>query len=150
LADAAELVGGNLALWSSVAGTPYAPTPGRGRFVFFEDIGEKFYRIDRMLTQVRQAGLLDGAAAVILGDFTNCDDDAVQMVRGDGDTKVPLRRQFSFDEALAEIFGSLPIPVAVGLPVGHGPNFAPLPLGGRYRAGADGAFELGAWDWLSA
>ena len=127
-----------------------APMPGRGRFVFFEDIGEKYYRIDRMLTQVRQGVLLDGAAAVILGDFTNCDDDAIQLVRGDGDAKVPLRRQFTFDEALAEIFGSLPLPVAVGLPVGHGPNFAPLPLGATYRAAGEGAFELVSWDGLSS
>jgi muramoyltetrapeptide carboxypeptidase len=144
-----ELVGGNLALWSSVAGTPYAPTPGRNRLVFFEDIGEKYYRIDRMLTQVRQAGLLDGVAALILGDFTNCDDDALQLVRGPDDTKIPLRRQFGKDEAFTEIFASLPFPVAAGLPVGHGPNFAPLPLGATYRAGADGAFELIDWGWLA-
>jgi muramoyltetrapeptide carboxypeptidase len=145
----AELIGGNLALWSSVAGTPYAPTPGQRRLVFFEDIGEKYYRIDRMLTQIRQAGLLDDAAAVILGDFTNCDDDPTQLVRGEGDTKIPLRQAFTFNEALAEIFATLPIPVATGLPVGHGPNFAPLPLGARYRVTTDGAFELLSWDWLS-
>jgi muramoyltetrapeptide carboxypeptidase len=144
----AELVGGNLALWSSVVGTPYTPTPGRGRLVFFEDIGEKFYRIDRMLTQIRQGGLLDGAAALLLGDFTNCDDDPPQMVRGAGDAKTPLRRSFSQPEAFAEIFGALPVPVATGLPVGHGPNFAPLPLGARYRAGADGEFALVKWAWL--
>ncbi|MDB5319913.1 MAG: Muramoyltetrapeptide carboxypeptidase [Phycisphaerales bacterium] len=143
-----ELVGGNLALWSSIAGTPYAPTPGRNRLVFFEDIGEKYYRIDRMLTQIRQAGLLDGVAALILGDFTNCDDDAPQLVRGPDDTKIPLRRQFSKDEAFTEIFASLPFPVATGLPVGHGPNFAPLPLGATYRAAANGSFELIHWDWL--
>jgi muramoyltetrapeptide carboxypeptidase len=72
----AEIVGGNLALWASAVGTPFAPTPGKGRMVFFEDVGERFYRLDRMLTQVRQAGLLDrAAAAVLLGDFTDCDDD---------------------------------------------------------------------------
>jgi muramoyltetrapeptide carboxypeptidase len=143
------LVGGNLSLWASVVGTPFAPTAGRGRLVFFEDIGEKYYRIDRMLTQIRQAGLLDGAAAVLLGDFTSCDDDPPQLVRGEAGGQVPLRRSFTLDEAVAEIFGKLPVPVAVGLPVGHGPNFAPLPLGARYRAGADGSFELVAWDGLS-
>jgi len=144
----AELVGGNLALWSSVVGTPYAPTPGRGRLVFFEDIGEKFYRIDRMLTQIRQGGLLDGAAAVLLGDFTNCDDDPPQMVRGEGEAKVPLRRSFSQVEGFAEIFGQLPMPVASGVPVGHGPNFAPLPLGAKYRVTGDGGLELVEWGWL--
>jgi muramoyltetrapeptide carboxypeptidase len=144
----ADLVGGNLALWSSVVGTPYAPTPGRGRLVFFEDIGEKFYRIDRMLTQIRQAGLLDSAAALLLGDFTNCDDDPPQMVRGPGDTKIPLRRSFNQNEAFTEIFAELGVPVATGMPVGHGPNFAPLPLGARYRVGSDGGFELLEWAWL--
>jgi muramoyltetrapeptide carboxypeptidase len=144
----AELVGGNLALWASVVGTPFAPTAGAGRIVFFEDIGERFYRLDRMLTQVRQAGLLDGARAVILGDFTNCEDDAVHIVRGPGDTKAPLRRSFTWAEAAAEIFGTLEVPVAMGLPVGHGPNFAPLPLGATYRVGREGEFELSEWDWV--
>jgi muramoyltetrapeptide carboxypeptidase len=144
----AELVGGNLAMWSSVVGTPYAPTPGRDRLVFFEDIGEKFYRIDRMLTQIRQGGLLDGAAALLLGDFRNCDDDPPQMVRGAGETKIPLRRQFTQSEAFDRIFTSLPIPVALGLPVGHGPHFAPLPLGGTYGVSTRGDIELIRWDWL--
>jgi muramoyltetrapeptide carboxypeptidase len=143
-----ELIGGNLSLWASIVGTPYAPTPGKSRLIFFEDIGEKYYRIDRMLTQIRQAGLLDGAAALLLGDFTNCDDDAPQLVRGPDDSKIPLRRQFGKDEAITEIFATLPLPVATGLPVGHGPNFAPLPLGATYRATSDGAFELIHWDWL--
>jgi muramoyltetrapeptide carboxypeptidase len=146
----AELVGGNLALWSSVVGTPYTPTPARGRLVFFEDIGEKFYRIDRMLTQIRQGGLLDGAAAVLLGDFTNCDDDPPQMVRGPGETKIPLRRQFTQSQAFEQIFASLPLPVASGLPVGHGPHFAPLPLGATYRVSAEGGIELIRWDWLQS
>jgi len=144
----AELVGGNLALWSSVVGTPYAPTPAKGRILFLEDIGEKYYRIDRMLTQIRQAGLLDDAVAIVLGDFTNCDDDAPQLVRGPNDTRIPLRPQYTFDHALKEIFAPLPIPVATGLPVGHGPNFAPLPLGATYRLTPDGAINLLEWDWL--
>jgi muramoyltetrapeptide carboxypeptidase len=144
----AEVVGGNLALWSSVVGTPFAPTGGAGRMLFFEDVGEKFYRLDRMLTQIRQGGLVEGASAVLLGDFTDCDDDPVKLVRGPDGTEIPLRPEIGSDEAVREIFGALPVPVAMGLPVGHGPNFAPLPLGARYRAWADGAFELVGWDWL--
>ena len=78
-----------------VEGAFAAPTPGAGRMVFFEDVGEKFYRLDRMLTQVRQGGLLDGAAAVLLGDFTNCDDDPPQTVRGPDQTTAPLRPRLS-------------------------------------------------------
>src|SRR6187397_103161 len=98
----AELVGGNLALWSSTVGTPFHPTPARGRFVFFEDVGEKFYRIDRMVTQIRQAGLLDGAAAIVLGDFTDCDDDPVKQVRAPGGGTRPLRRAYDQPEAFRE------------------------------------------------
>jgi muramoyltetrapeptide carboxypeptidase len=145
----AEIVGGNLALWSSVVGTPFAPTPGKGRMLFFEDVGERFYRLDRMLTQIRHAGLLDNAAAVLLGDFTDCDDDPPKLTRAPDGTQAPLRPQLHWPDALAEIFATLPVPVATGLPVGHGPNFAPLPLGATYRAWADGAFELVDWDWLN-
>ena len=142
----AELIGGNLSLWAAMTGTPYPPAAARGRIVFFEDIGEKFYRIDRMVTQIRQAGLLDGAAAMVLGDFTNCDDDAVKIVRGPGQTKVPLRPQYDWARAVAEIFGGLGVSVATGLPVGHGPNFAPLPLGAVFEITGDGTFNLKGWD----
>jgi len=147
----AEIIGGNLALWASAVGTPFAPTPARDRILVLEDVGERFYRLDRMLTQVRQAGLLDGTAALLLGDFTDCDDDPPKLVRAaapDG-TQTPLRPQLHWPDALREIFARLPVPVATGLPVGHGPNFAPLPLGAKYRAWADGAFELVEWDWLN-
>jgi muramoyltetrapeptide carboxypeptidase len=144
-----ELIGGNISLWAAMTGTPYAPAAARGKLIFFEDVGEKFYRIDRMVTQIRQAGLLDGTAGIVLGDFTNCDDDGVKMVRGPGETRVPLRQQYDWERAVAEIFGGLGVPVARGLPVGHGPNFAPLPLGARYRVGGDGRVELLTWDWIS-
>jgi muramoyltetrapeptide carboxypeptidase len=147
-----ELVGGNLALWASMVGTgmDFGPTSACGRMLFLEDIGERYYRIDRMVQQIEGAGLLDGCRAIVLGDFTDCDDDPVKMVRGDRPgEKVPLRPRIGWEEAVGEIFGKLGVPVAVGLPVGHGPNFAPLPLGARYRAGVDGAFELLEWTWLN-
>jgi muramoyltetrapeptide carboxypeptidase len=103
-----------------------------------------------MVQQIQRADLLESCAAIVLGDFKDCDDDAVKMVRGDKPgEKVPLRPRIEWEEALAEIFGKLGVPVAVGLPVGHGPNFAPLPLGARYRIGVDGSFELVEWDWIT-
>jgi muramoyltetrapeptide carboxypeptidase len=148
-----ELVGGNLSLWASMVGTgmDFEPADARGGILFLEDVGEKYYRIDRMVQQIERAGLIDGCAAIVLGDFKDCDDDAVKMVRGDRDRpgeKVPLRPRLEWEEAVAEIFGKLGVPVAVGLPVGHGPNFAPLPLGARYRIGVDGGFELVQWEWF--
>jgi muramoyltetrapeptide carboxypeptidase len=101
-----------------------------------------------MITQIRHAGLLDNAAAILLGDFTDCEDDPVKQVRAETGGTKPLRRQYTQPEAFHEIFAHLGVPVATNLPVGHGPNFAPLPLGARYRVTSDGAFTLTAWDWL--
>ena len=146
----AELIGGTLTLWSSLAGTPYMPD-ARGKILFFEDVGERWYRIDRMITQLRQAGALDHVHAMILGDLKDCTDE-VHMVRRDAnsDDKVRLRPFYEEREAIERIFGALNLPVAIGLPVGHGPNFAPLPLGARYRLSSHGHLTLTHWDWLQS
>jgi muramoyltetrapeptide carboxypeptidase len=134
----AELIGGNLALWQTLAGTPYAP-PRRPHILFLEDIGEKFYRIDRMMTHLDQSGLLDTTAAVVLGDFTDCDDETqtCRASREDSGLRRPLRPTFGMSDLLREVFREIGLrrnlPICVGLPVGHGPHFAPLPLGERYR-----------------
>jgi muramoyltetrapeptide carboxypeptidase len=159
------LVGGNLSLWATMAGTPYF-TRGEQKILFFEDIGEPPYRIDRMVTQLLQSGAFTGAAAIILGDFTNCDDEDSQYLKPlpqgedprkilenmESREKVSLRRVFTREEALAEIFGivaqRLKIPVASGLPVGHGPNYSPLPLGAEYELDARGTLRLVNWSWL--
>lgn len=153
----AELVGGNLSLWQSLTGTPWSPTPGKGRILFFEDVDEKLYRIDRMIVQIAQAGLLDGAAAIVLGDFTNCDDESNTCLAPDASGKnpkrIPLRRTFSTLAGLKEIF--LPvcrqkkIPLARGLPVGHGPSYYPLPLGAKYELSPAGQLKLLDWAWAA-
>lgn len=160
----AELVGGNLSLWSSLAGTAQQPKCRR-KLVFLEDLSERPYRIDRMFTQIVQSGMLDGAAGVILGDFTDCADENVTVLSPPADDEArarlradwscgqrqPLRRLYELDEALAEIFGTvgrrMGIPIAKGLPVGHGPNFSPLPLGARYELKPEGYLSLRKWDW---
>jgi muramoyltetrapeptide carboxypeptidase len=161
----AELIGGNLSLWASLAGTRFQPRC-RGRIVFLEDLAEKPYRIDRMFSQVVQAGMMDGVRALVLGDFTDCADEQVTALqppadpasrlrlRGDWSTgqRIPLRPTYSLDESLREIFGTvgrqLGIPVAKGLPVGHGPNFSPLPLGARYELHTTGTLRMTKWQWL--
>lgn len=162
---AAELIGGNLSLWASLMGTAYQPS-ARGKFLFLEDLSEPFYRIDRMFTQVVQSGCMDGALGLILGDFTDCKDESHEVlkpptsdeerakVRTDraNAPKIPLRPVYQQPDAFEEIFGSvgrrMGFPVAVGLPVGHGRNFAPLPLGADYELSPDGALRLIAWDWI--
>ncbi|MDP3177417.1 MAG: LD-carboxypeptidase, partial [Spirochaetaceae bacterium] len=65
------IVGGNLSLVAALAGTPYA-LDARGKILFFEDINEAPYRVDRMLTQLRLAGAFDACAGVLLGDWNAC------------------------------------------------------------------------------
>ncbi|HEX8521154.1 MAG TPA: LD-carboxypeptidase [Tepidisphaeraceae bacterium] len=148
----AELIGGNLSLWASLAGTPYAQ-PGAGKIIFLEDIDEAYYRIDRMMIQLEQTGAFDGAAAIILGDFTNCKDENNTRLASEGsEERVPLRKTFERDEAFDHIFAQLGnrlgVPIAQGLPVGHGPHYAPLPLGAQYQLTPGGQLQLLQWDWL--
>ena len=141
----AELIGGNLTLMTTLVGTPWQPS-GRAKILFFEDVHEKLYRIERYVTQLEQAGMFEGAAAVVLGDFTHCDDEANVMLAPITDKttfnwqthpQVPQRNTFSLDEGLTRIFSQAcagrKVPLAIGLPVGHGPNFWPLELGCVYQ-----------------
>lgn len=111
------LWGGNLSLLASLAGTDYAP-PVKGSLLFIEDIGENPYRIDRMLTQLRQAWGLDRCAGIALGVFKGCEAD-------------PDDRSLTLRETLTERFGDLGVPVAYGFPIGHIPDMCTLPLGVR-------------------
>jgi muramoyltetrapeptide carboxypeptidase len=148
----AELIGGNLSLVAALAGTPWANN-GKGKIIFLEDVDEAFYRIDRMMIQLEQAGAFDGAAAIVLGDFTDCHDENNQCLVSNGGTeKKPLRKVFEQSEAFEHIFTALAkrvgVPMAQGLGVGHGPNYAPLPLGAMYDLSTDGILKLANWDWL--
>jgi muramoyltetrapeptide carboxypeptidase len=147
----APLIGGNLSLWQTLAGTPYAPAR-RAHILFLEDLSERFYRIDRMMTHIEQAGLLDTCVAIVLGDFTDCADEVQTCAAPDPSApRQPLRPVYQFDDLLREVLLAIGqrrgIPVAVGLPVGHGPNFAPLPLGARYRLHETAGLRLVEWDW---
>jgi muramoyltetrapeptide carboxypeptidase len=139
----AKLIGGNLSVWNSLTGTPFAESAA-GNMLFLEDIDEPPYRIDRLLTQLSQSCRLDGVAAIVLGGFTDCDDRVSQVMSPvDPTHRVPLRRSFTIDEALQCSLGQLGIPVAAGLPVGHGSNSTPLPLGETYRLEPDALLTYG-------
>jgi muramoyltetrapeptide carboxypeptidase len=122
--DAGPLVGGSLSMLASAAGTP-AQVRARGGVVFLEDVGEKPYRLDRMLTQLRQSGFFDGVRGLILGDFTACDNEA------DPET--------GWKDILKELALELGVPTVVGIPAGHGPENRTLPLGARVRVDGDRA-----------
>jgi muramoyltetrapeptide carboxypeptidase len=115
------LAGGNLSLLVALLGTPYAPEPATGAIAFIEDVGEAPYRIDRMLTQLLQAGWFDGVAGVALGTWTGCGD--------------PAELETVFTARL----GPLGVPVLAGLPVGHGPTQLTVRLGGVAALDTDAA-----------
>lgn len=160
-----EMVGGNLAVWNILVGTPYAPKVD-GKILFLEEIGETFSKIDRMVHHIRQSGGFDGVRAIVLGDFLDCNDHAPTFLARRPSVRdlemamksprpqwlAPIRKAVPARRALAEIFGTLGdelgIPVAAGLPAGHGPGHSPVPLGARYQLSPAGNLQLMQWDWL--
>ena len=114
-----ELIGGNLSIVVSLIGTEY-DVDTKGKIIFLEDIGEQPYRIDRMLTQMRQSGKFDSCSAVILGVFRRCD---INQENPEFDHSLTLR------QVLEDRLGDLNIPVIYGLSFGHIENKFTLPIG---------------------
>jgi muramoyltetrapeptide carboxypeptidase len=104
------LTGGNLATLCHLTGT-FIGAGFQGHILLLEDIGEAIYRIDRMLTQMKMAGLFDGVAGVVLGSFEDC---------GSND---------EIDALVLEKFKDWPIPIVSGAPIGHGRSNRTVPLG---------------------
>ena len=111
------LVGGNLEMFSRLIGTPYLPDVS-GAILFFEDLGERPYRIDRLISHLDLAGLFSAASAVVVGDFSGCREP--EATREGSPTA---------DEVLMERLGRLPIPFAIGGAFGHGTRNRALPYG---------------------
>lgn len=113
------LVGGTLTQLVSSLGTPYAFDPPDGSVLFLEDVNERPYRIDRMLTQLIQAGILKHAAAVVFGEMRGCDEP-------DG--------RFTARGTIADALADFRRPILFGYPSGHttGPTYT-LPFGVRAR-----------------
>ncbi len=146
------LMGGNLSLWAALAGTPDFPRAA-GAILFFEDVSEGLYRIDRYLTQLENAGAFEGVRGIILGDFADCRDTVQKVLMDRGGKYKPLRPALAQTSFLKMAFGELGtrhgFPVAIGLPVGHGPHYSPLPLHAKYRLKVDGNLQLMDWTWGS-
>lgn len=115
------LVGGNLSLLSATMGTPYALQP-EGAILFIEEVGEAPYRVDRMLSHLKLAGVLDAVSGVAVGGITEVPGaDGADVMR----------------EVLHERLGGLGVPVALGFPFGHFDDNWTLPVGIRARLDAD-------------
>jgi muramoyltetrapeptide carboxypeptidase len=113
------LWGGNLAMVNSLLGTPHWPQV-KGGILFLEDISEHPYRVERMLLQLHQAGVLRAQKAVLLGAFTEW-------------RKSPLDRGYNFKRMVAHLRSVCRTPILTGLPFGHVSPKVTLPVGARVQ-----------------
>jgi muramoyltetrapeptide carboxypeptidase len=111
------LLGGNLEVFSRLLGTPYLPDLD-GAVLFLEDLGERPYRVDRLITHLDLAGVFSAVSAVVVGDFSGCKEPAGSKLAS------PLA-----NEVLLERLGRLAIPVAFGARIGHGERNVAVPYG---------------------
>ena len=114
-----RLVGGNLSIMVSLIGTEY-DVDYSNKIIFIEEIGEEPYRIDRMLTQMIQAGKFNNAAAVMMGIFRKCE------VKKESDLTA---KSFTLMEVLEDRLGKLKIPVVYGMSFGHVKDKFTIPFG---------------------
>ncbi|MDP4192297.1 MAG: LD-carboxypeptidase [Bacteroidota bacterium] len=122
-----QLVGGNLSIVVSMIGTPYDINMD-GKIVFLEEVGEEPYRIDRMLTQMIEAGKFDKVAGVALGVFEKCE----------AKEKDPsFVSSLSLMEVLFDRLFDLGVPVIYGLSFGHVTNKFTLPVGLKVELDVD-------------
>lgn len=128
---AAVLWGGNLAVLTSLVGTPYLPRI-RGGVLVLEDVAEHPYRIERMLTQLLYAGVLASQKAIVLGQFT--------------DYKLaPNDKGFKLQSVVDWLRGQLKVPVLTNLPIGHVATKVVLPFGLPVDLLVDGRDALIYW-----
>ncbi len=113
----AVLWGGNLAVLSSLVGTPYLPVV-KGGLLFLEEVHEHPYRLERMLTQLLHAGVLGQQKAIVLGQFTNY-------------KLVPHDKGFNLARVVAWLQSQIKAPILTGLPFGHVPTKVVLPIGAK-------------------
>lgn len=116
------LWGGNLTVLAGLVGTPYLPSAKQtqGGILFLEDVNEHPYRIERMLMQLLDAGVLENQGAILLGGFS-----AYRLYDND--------KGYSLERAIEAIRKRLPkdIPILTGLPFGHQSNKLTLPVGAQ-------------------
>jgi muramoyltetrapeptide carboxypeptidase len=114
------LLGGNLALMTAILGTAYAPSFDDA-VLYIEDLSEEPYRVDRMLTQVRHAGILARCRALLGGKFTDCD------------PKDPAKPTLTLEQVFQETAATLSVPYIANLPFGHESKKMTIPMGIRSR-----------------
>ena len=118
-----ELYGGNLSVISSLIGSDYLPD-WKGKVLFLEDVNEEPYRIDRMLTQLKLAGVFTEVNGIILGGFRKCNAEEPE-------------RSFTLKQVFEQHFSTLKIPVYFGAQIGHIRNKYTVPVGLKVHMDAD-------------
>jgi len=120
-----RLIGGNLSVFTTLLGSPYVP-PLDGAILFLEDTGEQFYRIDRMFTQLKLAGVLAKIRGFVFGTCNEC-------TPGDGFASLTP------EEIFADHIAPLGIPAWSGAMIGHAMTQWTLPVGAEVEIDADAA-----------
>ena len=131
----AILWGGNLAVLTSLVGTPYLPQV-KGGILFVEDVAEHPYRIERMLTQLLHSGILARQKAIVLGQFT-------------GYKPVPHDKGFRLATVVNWLRDQLKIPVLTNLPYGHVATKVLLPVGAKVYLLVQGRDAMLLWGHIT-
>ena len=130
----AVLWGGNLSVLVALLGTPYWPEV-KGGVLFIEDVNEHPFRIERMLTQLLQAGVLARQKAIVFGQFT-------------GIRLAPHDKGYKLSTVVTWLRSQLKVPVLTGLPFGHVPTKVLLPVGAKVDLLVEGRDALVVWGHL--
>ncbi len=128
----ATLWGGNLCVLTALLGTPYFPQIDKG-IVFFEDVGEHPYRIERNLTTWLMAGILQRQKAIVLGQFTG-----YKLVAS-------YEKGYKMQTVVDWLRTQTKVPVLTGLPFGHVPTKVCLPFGKTASLSTEGRDALLFW-----
>jgi len=126
------LWGGNLAMLCSMLGTAHWPKV-KGGVLLLEDVAEHPYRVERMLLQLHQAGVLERQKAIVLGAFSDW-------------RKSPLDRGYTLKTAVDHLRSVLPVPILTGFPFGHVPTKVTVPFGVRGHLVVQGRDAFLGWD----
>lgn len=122
-----KVIGGNLALLSSLVGTDYMPS-FKDKILFLEEVGENPYRIDRLLNQLKLAKVFKEISGIVLGAFTECNESD------------PQKRTLTLGEVIEDYFHQLKIPVIYNFPHGHIKAKVTLPFGINAKINASRCF----------
>jgi muramoyltetrapeptide carboxypeptidase len=124
-----RLFPGCLSMIVTLLGTPYLPDL-KGAILLVEEINEEPYRVDRMLTHLKNADVLDRISGLLIGQMIRCWPQSGK------------KKQLSLEEILLELTASHPIPIYSGLPYGHLPDRITVPVGVLAHISENGGLRL--------